>query len=95
VEKALLFELRAGLVEFVLVDVDLDAGGADGKQALLAFAEVSDDLLGVISALLDFYRFEGGLRRRLLFILHYNKIIKGSKLWKLIVTHHLNSFLIL
>jgi hypothetical protein len=49
--EGLLFELGGALVGFVLVDVDLDAGGTDRQQALLALAEVGDVLLGVVGAL--------------------------------------------
>ena len=42
-----LLELTIGLLILVLVGVDADAGGTEGQQAVLVFAEVEDELLGV------------------------------------------------
>ena len=39
-------------MQFMLVGVQFDAGGADGQQALFVLAEVGDELVGVVGALL-------------------------------------------
>jgi hypothetical protein len=44
-------------MDLMLIDVHLDACWADRKQALIAFAKVSDELLRVVSALLGLFEF--------------------------------------
>ena len=39
-------------MQFMLVGVQFDAGGADGQQALFVLAEVGDELVCVVGALL-------------------------------------------
>lgn len=39
-------------MQLMLLGVQLDAGGADGQQALLVLAEVGDELVGVVRAFL-------------------------------------------
>lgn len=39
-------------MQLMLLGVQLDAGGADGQQALGVLAEVGDELVGVVRAFL-------------------------------------------
>lgn len=50
--EQLLFKLAVSLLLAVLLRMHIDAGGAQGEQAVWAPAEVEDGLLGVEGALL-------------------------------------------
>lgn len=49
-EAGVLLELPVGVLGFVLLSVDLDAGGAEGKETVGVFAEVEDEFLAVEGA---------------------------------------------
>jgi hypothetical protein len=42
-------------MDLMLINVDLNACGADRKKTLVAFAKVSDELFGVVGALLGLF----------------------------------------
>lgn len=52
--EILLNEFSISFFLAMLFGVEIDAGGTEGKQALLVFAEIEDHLFGVEGAVLGF-----------------------------------------
>lgn len=64
VRGGVLFELSVGLLCAMFFGVYLDAGGAEGEEALFVFAEVEDEFLGVEGAALGLVNLFHGNRNQ-------------------------------